>query len=119
MMTLKYYLRHCLWGWCGYGYLIYFIVRDMNDGLIFPAYAPYMPFVVTYLVLSAVLYPFSYYTSEKLALKIMTKPFWDRHIGVNSGVYGMFVILWLFCMPLSVPLFLVYLCLRAKTRLNA
>ncbi len=39
MMTLKYYLRHCLWGWCGYGYLIYFIVRDMNDGLIFPAYA--------------------------------------------------------------------------------
>lgn len=31
MMTLKYYLRHCLWGWCGYGYLIYFIVRDMND----------------------------------------------------------------------------------------
>ncbi|HHM1467258.1 TPA: hypothetical protein ACRGGK_005393 [Klebsiella pneumoniae] len=51
MMTLKYYLRHCLWGWCGYGYLIYFIVRDMNDGLIFPAYAPYMPFVVTYLVL--------------------------------------------------------------------
>lgn len=44
MMTLKYYLRHCLWGWCGYGYLIYFIVRDMNDGLIFPAYAPYMGF---------------------------------------------------------------------------
>ena len=44
MMTLKYYLRHCLWGWCGYGYLIYFIVRDMNDGLIFPAYVPYMPF---------------------------------------------------------------------------
>ena len=91
----------------------------MNDGLIFPAYVPYMPFVVTYLVLSAILYPFSYYTSEKLALKIMTKPFWDRHIGVNSGVYGMFIILWLFCLPLSVPLFLVYLCIRAKTRLSA
>ena len=66
------------------------------EWLIFPAYAPYMPFVVTYLVLSAILYPFSYYTSEKLALKIMTKPFWDRHIGVNSGVYGMFIILWYF-----------------------
>ncbi|HIC0738124.1 TPA: colicin E1 family microcin immunity protein [Klebsiella oxytoca] len=118
-MTLKYYVRHCFWGWCGYGCLIYFIVRDMNDGLIFPAYAPYMPFVVTYLVLSAILYPFSYYTSEKLALKIMTKPFWDRHIGVNSGVYGMFIILWLFCMPLSVPLFLVYLCIRTKTKISA
>ncbi|HBT4791443.1 TPA: hypothetical protein MB350_002290 [Klebsiella quasipneumoniae subsp. similipneumoniae] len=59
-----------------------------------------MPFVVTYLVLSAILYPFSYYTSEKLALKIMTKSFWDRHISVNSGVYGMFIILWLLCMLL-------------------
>ncbi|HCD3191499.1 TPA: hypothetical protein NBM92_005893 [Klebsiella oxytoca] len=91
----------------------------MNDGLIFPAYAPFMSFVVTYLFLSAILYPFSYYTSEKLALKIMTKPFWNRHIGVNSGVYGMFMILWLFCIPLSAPLFLLYLCIRAKSKKNA
>ncbi|EPY1564660.1 TPA: colicin E1 family microcin immunity protein [Raoultella planticola] len=77
-----------------------------------------MSFVVAYLVLSASLYPFSYYTSEKLALKIMTKDFWDRHIGVNSGVFGMFVIVWLFCMPLSVPLFIVYLCIREKARIS-
>ncbi|HAG0017823.1 TPA: hypothetical protein G8O67_005221 [Salmonella enterica] len=119
MITLKYYLRHCLWGWCGYGYLTCFIVRDMNNGRIFPPYAPYMSFVVAYLVLSAILYPFSYYTSEKLALKIMTKHFWDRHIGVNSGVFGMFIIVWLFCMPLSVPLFIVYLCIREKTSIIA
>lgn len=70
MMTFKYYLRHCLWGWCGYGYLIYFIVHDMNNGHIFPPYTPYMSVVFAYLFLSATLYPFSYSSSEKLALKI-------------------------------------------------
>ncbi|EPY4141288.1 hypothetical protein IDF50_25465 [Klebsiella pneumoniae] len=119
MMTLKYYFRHCLWGWCGYGYLTYFIISDMNSGRIFPLYVPYMPFVVVYLIFSAILYPFSYYTSEKLALKIMSQDFWDRHIGEKSGVYGMFIIVWLFCMPLSLPLFIVYLCIRNKSSLSA
>lgn len=91
----------------------------MNGGRIFPPYVPYMPFVVAYLAFSTIVYPFSYYTSEKLALNIITKDFWDRHIGENSGVFGMFIILWLFCMPLSVPLFIVYLYIRDKSSISA
>lgn len=108
-MTLKYYLRHCLWGVCGNGYLIYFIVSDMCDGRIYPPYIPYMPYAVAYLVFGAVVYPFAYRVSEEMALRIMSKGFWDNHFGEESSPWGMFIFVFLFCMLFSVPLFILSL----------
>ncbi|ROS15020.1 hypothetical protein EDF82_0094 [Raoultella sp. BIGb0399] len=107
-MTLRYYLRHCLWGWCGQGYLIYFIVRDMYDGHIFPPYIPFMPYAVAYLVFSAITYPFAYYASENMAFKIMSKDFWDKYLGERSSACRMFIFVYLFCILFSAPLFIIY-----------
>ena len=68
-MTIKYYLKHCLWGLIGCGYLTYLILTDLNSGDIYPAYAPYMPYIASYLAVSAVIFPFAFYTTEQLSLK--------------------------------------------------
>lgn len=72
-MTVTYYLKNCFWGLFGPGFLAYNILNDLQDGLIFPAYIPYMPYVAIYLAIGAVIYPFSFFVLEQLAMKIMKK----------------------------------------------
>lgn len=107
-MTLKYYLKYCLWGLVGCGYLVYVILTDLRDGKIFPAYAPYMPYIASYLAIGAVVLPFAFYVSEKLALKIMKKETWDNYFGADSTSWGAFIFVYMFCILLSAPLFLLY-----------
>ncbi|HDR2890894.1 TPA: hypothetical protein I4G69_001729 [Enterobacter asburiae] len=107
-MTLKYYLKYCLWGLVGCGYLVYVILTDLRDGKIFPAYAPYMPYIASYLAIGAVILPFAFYVSEKLALKIMKKETWDNYFGADSPSWGAFIFVYMFCILLSAPLLLLY-----------
>lgn len=107
-MTIKYYLKHCLWGLVGCGYLSYTIITDLLNGKIFPAYAPYMPYVAAYLSIAAVTYPFAFYVSEKLALKLMKKEAWDNIFGADSPSWGAFIFVYLLCVLLSIPLLILY-----------
>ncbi|MFX4310924.1 hypothetical protein F8O53_03050 [Enterobacter sp. 63] len=107
-MTFKYYLKYCLWGLIGCGYLAYLILTDLRDGKTSPAYAPYMPYIATYLAIGAVILPFSFYVSEQLALKIMKKETWDNHFGADSPSWGAFIFVYLLCILLSIPLLMLY-----------
>ena len=107
-MTIKYYLKHCLWGLIGCGYLTYLILTDLNSGDIYPAYAPYMPYIASYLAVSAVIFPFAFYTTEQLSLKKMKKETWGNYFGSDSPSWGAFIFVYIFCVLLSVPLFFIY-----------
>ncbi|MCM8261211.1 hypothetical protein M8U38_24255, partial [Enterobacter hormaechei] len=103
-MTIKYYLKHCLWGLIGCGYLTYLILTDLNSGDIYPAYAPYMPYIASYLAVSAVIFPFAFYTTEQLSLKKMKRETWGNYFGSDSPSWGAFIFVYIFCVLLSVPL---------------
>ncbi|MCC2919090.1 hypothetical protein [Enterobacter hormaechei] len=107
-MTLKYYLKYCLWGLVGCGYLVYLILTGLREGKILPAYAPYMPYIATYLAIGAVILPFAFYVLEQLSLKIMKKETWDNHFGADSPSWCAFVFVYLLCILLSIPLLLLY-----------
>ncbi|HBA9748277.1 TPA: hypothetical protein J1414_004706 [Escherichia coli] len=107
-MTLKYYIKYFFWGLAGCGYLIYIILTDLYEGKILPAYTPYMPYIAAYLTVSAITLPFSFYVSEQLAMKIMRKESWDNHFGADSPSWSAFIFVYLFCILLSVPLFMLY-----------
>lgn len=107
-MTRKYYFRHCLWGFTGFGYLVYAIVKDLRDGLIFPAYTPYMPCIAVYLAVSAITYPYCFFVINKLALMIMKKETWDNHFTLNGPPWNMFIFVYMLCGVLSIPLLMLY-----------
>lgn len=107
-MTVKYYLKHCLWGLIGCGYLTYVILTDLHNGDIYPSYEPYMPYIAGYLAISAVIFPFAFYTTEQLALKTMKKETWSNYLGSDSPSWGAFIFVYIFCVLLSVPLFFIY-----------
>ncbi|WP_431623492.1 hypothetical protein [Enterobacter hormaechei] len=60
------------------------------------------------LAIGAVVLPFAFYVSEKLALKIMKKETWDNYFGADSTSWGAFIFVYMFCILLSAPLFLLY-----------
>lgn len=107
-MTIKYYLRYCLWGFIGCGYLIYTILNDLNEGKIYPAYIPYMPYVAAYLLISALAFPFDFYVFEKITLKVMKKETWNDYFGSNSPSWSAFPIIYLLCVIFSLPLLMCY-----------
>ncbi|QGR09615.1 hypothetical protein CTZ24_24425 (plasmid) [Pantoea phytobeneficialis] len=107
-MTGKYYFRHCFWGLIGFGYFVYSILKDLHDGLIFPAYIPYIPYVAIYLSISAVTYPYSLFVTNKLGLMIMKKETWSYFFTVNGPSWNFFIFVYLFCGLLSVPLLILY-----------
>lgn len=118
-MTLKYYIRHCFWGYFGFGYLVYSILIDLHEGLIFPAYIPYMPYISTYLAISAVTYPFSLLVMNKLSLMIMRKETWSYYFTANGPSWNYFIFIYIICGLLSVPLLMLYPLIKpAETKLK-
>lgn len=108
-MTAKYYLKKCLWGLIGCGYLTYVILSDLRSGDVYPPYLPYMPYIAGYLAISAIIFPFAFYTAERLALKTMKRETWSNFFGSDSPSWGAFIFVYIFCVLLSVPLLIVYL----------
>ncbi len=113
-MTVKYYFRHCFWGFLGFGYLVYSILKDLHDGLIFPAYIPYMPYIATYLAISTVAYPFSLFVMNNLLLMIMKKETWRYYFTLNGPTWNFFIFAYLFCGLFSVPLLMLYPFIRNR-----
>ncbi len=107
-MTLNYYLKKCLWSLTGCGYFVYLILNDLHDGLIFPSYQPYIPYVAAYLVISAVVYPFSFYVSEKLAMMVMKKETWEYYFAFNGPSRNFFIFTYFLCVLFSIPLLMLY-----------
>lgn len=107
-MTINYYLKHCLWGLVGFGYLLYAVLKDYYDGLIFPAYVPYIPYIAAYIALSAVIYPYSFFVSEKLMAMKMKKETRGYYFGNNGPSWNFFIILFMLCGVLSIPLLMLY-----------
>lgn len=117
-MTLRFYLKYCIWGFLGCGYLVYMILTKLHDGSVYPPYIPYMPYIAAYLTISAVLFPFAFYASEALALKLMSKDNWDAHFGDNSPSWGAFIFVYIICVLLSVPLFIIFLFVKKNRPVN-
>jgi len=113
-MTVTYYLKNCFWGLFGPGFLAYNILNDLQDGLIFPAYIPYMPYVAIYLAIGAVIYPFSFFVLEQLAMKIMKKETWRYYFTFDGRSRGLFIFSYMLCALLSIPLFMLYPIINKK-----
>lgn len=113
-MTVKYYLKYCLWGFIGCGYLVYSILTDLRDDKIFPDFVPFMPYLAAYLTVAAVIFPVSFWTLEYLTTKGLNKNTWENYFSESSPSWRVFIFAYAFSIVLSAPLFLIFFFVRKK-----
>ncbi|QDI46066.1 hypothetical protein FG173_02735 [Serratia marcescens] len=99
-MTLKYYLKHILWGLVITAVAYYAWSKNPEDSR--------LTLILSLSVASCVLYPFAKFAIEKTALRYSHKKFWQHDFFVSSVGGSIEVVYELFCFAFAIPVSVIY-----------
>lgn len=105
-MNAKYYIRNMFWGYFMAACVLYFSFGDYTTRIL------YLQFLSAF---SAILFPFSRYLIEKVALKYTEKSFWETGV-FRDGVPKTYLISMynILCFFISIPLGVTCLFIEIK-----
>lgn len=103
-MNVRYYIRHCFWGY----FILGIFAFNGWYGHSWDELTNRQHVVAVYAVINALFYPFAYYLVERLGTQFFPV-FWQKHYIDECGLKFFQVIIPLGCFLMTIPLFLIAL----------
>ncbi|MEY1194706.1 colicin E1 family microcin immunity protein [Providencia rettgeri] len=100
-MSKKYYMKNMGWGLFGCALFLWLCRNESTQNYIL---------ISTFLIASALLYPFSKKAIEVVALTFTNEKFWNTGFFANTALKsGIYAIYYMFCFIFAIPIGLIFI----------